>query len=78
MTVSTITVTVSMPTSTQMLSMDACLACDPFGAAFCDCELLAALAAALADAFAEDAAAFCAPGARQEDCLLYTSDAADE
>jgi len=66
MTVSTITVTVSMP-SNQMLATDACLSCDPFGAAFCDCELLAALAAAVADAFVEDAAAFCAPGTRQED-----------
>ena len=67
MAVSTITVTVSTPTSIQMLSTDACLSCDPCGAAFCDCELLAALAAAVADAFVEDAAAFCAPGTRRED-----------
>ena len=67
MTVSTVTVTVGMPTSVQMLSTGARLSCDPFGAAFCDGELLAALAAAVADAFVEDAAAFGAPGTRQED-----------
>ena len=67
MTVSTITVTVSMPTSAQMLSTDACLSCGPVGAAFCDCELLAAFVVAVADAFVEEAAAFCAPGTRQED-----------